>query len=364
MKDDSCSTCPDRTDNDDYHMMWAAIQASGRPMVLTVEGDPTDSLITKGGYGNAKRVGHDINANWMSMVSLVDIGSGLWPFAHNSSNSTVGGWWNDLDMLEIGNLPDFDCDNDPEALARCQAHFTQWTIMKAPLIMGNNVSAIQPQTLAVLTNPDAIRVSQDPWGNQARRVAVLKPANSNLTAALADNNGVIAACDATRPTQTWFWNNHTENSVLSLYMEKCDPSNPDHQWSFEGGQLKNQGSGTCVDASANIDPAQLAACNPSSAYQQWSLKSSGHIESATGSCLDVYDFTGAGRSCGLLSVRRWCEARVPPPMQVLTWRSTAASRQATRTATKCSCTTPRPRSSPQPATKCTGVGSVALHGRG
>ena len=84
-------------------------------MVLTVEGDPTDSLITLGGcasavdvlrggvhmcvcvwgggsYGNAKRVGHDISPMWMSMVSLVDIGSGLYPFAHNGSNATYGGW--------------------------------------------------------------------------------------------------------------------------------------------------------------------------------------------------------------------------------------------------------------------------------
>ena len=57
VKDDSCSDCPNRSDNDDYHAMWAAIQQSGRPMVLTVEGNPDDSLITHGGYGNAKRVG-------------------------------------------------------------------------------------------------------------------------------------------------------------------------------------------------------------------------------------------------------------------------------------------------------------------
>ena len=59
--------------------MWAAIEASGRPMILTVEGDPEDGIITRGGYGNAKRVGHDISPVWMSMVSLVDIGSNLWP---------------------------------------------------------------------------------------------------------------------------------------------------------------------------------------------------------------------------------------------------------------------------------------------
>ena len=94
VKDDSCSSC--RNDDDlDYGTMWQAIEVSGREMVLTVEGGPDDSLITLGGYGNAKRVGHDISPVWMSMVSLVDIGSGLWMWAHNSTNSTVGGWWSE-----------------------------------------------------------------------------------------------------------------------------------------------------------------------------------------------------------------------------------------------------------------------------
>jgi len=98
VKDDSCSNCRN-DDNLDYHTMWLAMELSGRPMVLTVEGNPDDALISRGGYGNAKRVGHDISPNWGSMTSLVDIGAPLWPFAHNSSNPTFGGWWNDLDMI-------------------------------------------------------------------------------------------------------------------------------------------------------------------------------------------------------------------------------------------------------------------------
>jgi len=93
VKDDACSSCGDLSDDALYHTMWQAIQASGRPMVLTVEANPTDAIITLGGYGNAKRVGHDISPNWFSMVSLVDIGSNLWPYAHNSTNATFGGWW-------------------------------------------------------------------------------------------------------------------------------------------------------------------------------------------------------------------------------------------------------------------------------
>ena len=76
--------------------MWQAIQASGREMVLTVEGDPDYSLMSAGGLGNAKRVGHDISPLWGSMMSLVDIGSGLWPWPHNGTNTTTGGYFNDL----------------------------------------------------------------------------------------------------------------------------------------------------------------------------------------------------------------------------------------------------------------------------
>jgi len=39
------------------------------------------------------------------MVSLVDIGSGLWPFAHTSVNVSVGGWWNGEAWLALSNLP-------------------------------------------------------------------------------------------------------------------------------------------------------------------------------------------------------------------------------------------------------------------
>ena len=41
-------------------------------------------------------LGTDIGPQWLSMTSLVDIGSGLWGFAHNDTGS--GGWWNDLDV--------------------------------------------------------------------------------------------------------------------------------------------------------------------------------------------------------------------------------------------------------------------------
>merc|ERR1711871_1129965 len=152
--------------------MWKAIQESGRPMVLTVEGNPDDALCSAGGLGNAKRVGHDISPHWESMTSLVDIGAGLWMWAHNSTNAKYGGWWNDLDMIEVGNGPDFKCDESTAALDRCRAHFTMWTIMKAPLILGNDIPDESSATFGVISNKEAIAINQDPLGIQARRTSV------------------------------------------------------------------------------------------------------------------------------------------------------------------------------------------------
>ena len=71
VKDDSCSSCGNKTDNELYGGMWQAIQASGRPMILTVEGNPDDALLSKGGLGNAKRVGHDISPHWCVALLLL-----------------------------------------------------------------------------------------------------------------------------------------------------------------------------------------------------------------------------------------------------------------------------------------------------
>src|SRR5215475_13081381 len=75
------------------------------------------------------------------------------------------GRWNDPDMLEVGN------GEFASNLTAAQTHFTMWCIMAAPLIMGNDVTAMSSGTLAILTNNEAIAVDQDPAGEQGERVA-------------------------------------------------------------------------------------------------------------------------------------------------------------------------------------------------
>jgi alpha-galactosidase len=51
-----------------------------------------------------------------------------------------------------------------------RSHFSLWAILAAPLIAGNDVSAMKPEIRAILTNREVIAVDQDALGAQGRRV--------------------------------------------------------------------------------------------------------------------------------------------------------------------------------------------------
>lgn len=293
VKDDSCSNCRNN-DTLDYMTMWSAIQASGRDMVLTIEGDPDDATCSAGGCGNAKRVGHDISPLWMSMLSLVDIGSGLWKYAHNATDAGVDGWFNDLDIMEIGNGIDFNCSAGTEALARCAAHMTMWSIMKAPLLLGTDLMTMAPETLSVLSNAEVLAVNQDSWGIQARRVAVQTPLNTSLTRNFNyDNIATIGKCNASEPTQQWVFDNSSSHGRADgLFLQACDSTSPFQQWAMTATGLRNVGANACIDANGRSDPGQVLACNASKSSQDWSLNlATGQIYHGR-SCLDVFNFVG------------------------------------------------------------------------
>ena len=51
------------------------------------------------------------------------------------------------------------------------AHFSLWSLVKAPLVLGNDLTKITPAILTLLTNKEVIAVNQDPLGKQGVRVA-------------------------------------------------------------------------------------------------------------------------------------------------------------------------------------------------
>ncbi|EEB07832.1 alpha-galactosidase [Schizosaccharomyces japonicus yFS275] len=61
--------------------------------------------------------------------------------------------WNDLDSLEVG--------NGGMTYDEYVTHFTVWAILKSPLMLGNDVSAMSDQDLSIVSNRDLITINQD-----------------------------------------------------------------------------------------------------------------------------------------------------------------------------------------------------------
>jgi alpha-galactosidase len=82
---------------------------------------------------------------------------------HQLAEFARPGHWNDPDMLEVG--------NGGMTHTEYRTHMSLWTLLAAPLLAGNDLRDMSPETLELLTNPEVIAINQDPLGQAARRVA-------------------------------------------------------------------------------------------------------------------------------------------------------------------------------------------------
>jgi hypothetical protein len=84
-------------------------------------------------------------------------------------------------VLEVGN----GAMNDAEYVS----HFSLWSISKAPLLIGCDVSTMSAATLSTLSNAEVIAVNQDPLGIQGKKVAFALSQLSNTS-----SNVIISNC--------------------------------------------------------------------------------------------------------------------------------------------------------------------------
>ncbi len=110
------------------------------------------------------RTTYDIRAKWSSIRSIILKNLYLAPFASP-------GHYNDMDMLEVGQLTGklktwhkTDEGITPEEEA---THFGAWCIMSSPLVIGCDPRKMPESTLALVTNPYLIAMSQNDLGLQA-----------------------------------------------------------------------------------------------------------------------------------------------------------------------------------------------------
>jgi alpha-galactosidase len=149
---------------DAYQRMSQALRASGRPIVFSIcEWGSSKPWSWAQGVGHLWRATGDIQDCWdcgkewggMGVTHIVDLMQDLHPYSGP-------GHWNDPDMLEVG--------NGGLTLAESRAHFGFWCLFSAPLMAGNDLTSMTPEVKALLTNPEAIAIDQDPLGIQGRKV--------------------------------------------------------------------------------------------------------------------------------------------------------------------------------------------------
>jgi len=140
-----------------YRKMDAAIKATGRPMVYSLCQYGVAQVWRWGGSvgGNLWRTTGDITDRFSRMTQIGFGQAGLSKYAKPGN-------WNDPDMLEVG--------NGGMTPIEYRTHMSLWALLAAPLLAGNDLSKMTPDTLAILTNREVIAIDQDPAGRQGDRV--------------------------------------------------------------------------------------------------------------------------------------------------------------------------------------------------
>ncbi len=145
-----------------YEKMHRALEASGRPIVFSLCQYGWGEVWEWGAQvgGTMWRTSGDINDTYDRMALNGFGEAGLAPFAGP-------GRWNDPDILEVGNggmTPDEE-----------RTHFSLWAMLAAPLIAGNDLTNMSPETKSILLNKEIIAVDQDPLGKEGDRVSAVGP---------------------------------------------------------------------------------------------------------------------------------------------------------------------------------------------
>jgi alpha-galactosidase len=149
LKFDWCNTSTQDAKSS-YSNMRDALFAAKRPIVFSIcEWGTNKPWEWAGTVGHLWRTTGDIVDRWDSMTGIFDKQNGLAKYAGP-------GHWNDPDMLEVG--------NGGMTIEEYRTHFSLWCMLAAPLMAGNDLQNMSPDTKAILTNREIIELDQDTLG--------------------------------------------------------------------------------------------------------------------------------------------------------------------------------------------------------
>ncbi len=136
-----------------YTNMRDALHTAGRPIVFSIcEWGSSKPWEWAGDVGNLWRTTGDISDNWNSMIDIFSRQRDLARYAGP-------GKWNDPDMLEVG--------NGGMTNEEYRTHFSLWCMLASPLMAGNDLQKMTPETKETLLNKEMIAIDQDSLGRQA-----------------------------------------------------------------------------------------------------------------------------------------------------------------------------------------------------
>jgi alpha-galactosidase len=175
-----------KMERDAYKLMHEAILKTGRPIIYSLCQYGFDAVWDWGPEvgANLWRTTGDIDASFDRMALIGLNQAGLSKFAGP-------GHWNDPDMLEVGNGIMHNGKLRLLTADENRFHMTLWAMLAAPLLAGNNLTAMTPEVGAVLMNKQVIAIDQDPAGHQAERIYAEGPIQM-WSRKLADGSTALA----------------------------------------------------------------------------------------------------------------------------------------------------------------------------
>ncbi len=189
-----------------YQKMGDALSKAGRPIVYSLCQYGRAKVWEWGALvgGNLWRTTGDISDRWQSMENI-----GFGPSVPGgirqpdqpappsltqldiASGSNIG-HWNDPDMLEVG--------NGGMTTDEYKTHFTLWSMLRAPLLAGNDIRNMTQDTKDILLNSEVIAIDQDPAALPAKLVSregtsdvIARPLKDKSMAVAFFNRGAEAA---------------------------------------------------------------------------------------------------------------------------------------------------------------------------
>jgi len=151
-----------------FRIMAEAVESCGRDIVCSIA---QGGIADVGKWApifhiNLWRTASDIRDKWERMAEN--------GFSQAGREMDAGpGHWNDPDMLVVGHV---NWSNEPPHPSRLTpaeqvTHVSLWALLAAPLLIGCDLSQLDPFTLDLLTNDEVIDIDQDALGKAASRRA-------------------------------------------------------------------------------------------------------------------------------------------------------------------------------------------------